>query len=152
MEAGVASVFDVANYFLAIVKSRDDTGELISNLKLQKLLYYAQGLYLAMHGEPLFSDEIEAWQYGPVVPTVYQKYKHSNGALFPDEGFDTDVLSRSVRDFLEEVYCVYGQFSAWKLVQMTHNEDPWIIANRATSRHSIVSKKSMEKFFRDKVE
>ena len=53
------SAQDIADYLLAFVNR--DEGELLSNLKLQKLLYYAQGFYLALYDKPLFEDRIEAW-------------------------------------------------------------------------------------------
>jgi uncharacterized phage-associated protein len=60
----------VAEFFLA--KTDEDEGDLISNLKLQKLCYYAQGLALAVRDQPLFPEPIEAWLHGPVVPTLYR--------------------------------------------------------------------------------
>ena len=62
------SCYDVAQYFLA--KSDEDAGDLMSNLKLQKLVYYAQGFALALFDKPLFSERIEAWIHGPVYPAV----------------------------------------------------------------------------------
>jgi uncharacterized phage-associated protein len=47
--------------------SQPDIGDVISNLKLQKLLYYAQGFYLAIYGKALFEEDIVAWEHGPVV-------------------------------------------------------------------------------------
>ena len=47
----------------------------ITNLKLQKVLYFVQAYYLAKLNRPLFPDNIEAWEYGPVIPSVYRKYK-----------------------------------------------------------------------------
>ena len=67
------SAFNVADYFL--VQQDEDAGDLISNMKLQKLLYYAQGYFLAIANEPLFHERIYAWTHGPVVPKVYHKYK-----------------------------------------------------------------------------
>ena len=64
---------DAAKYFLAQVS--EDAGDLISNLKLQKLLYYAQGFHLALYDQPLFPEAIEAWTHGPVVPDLYRHYK-----------------------------------------------------------------------------
>ena len=60
---------DVANYFLSLCD--EDAGDLISNLKLQKLVYYAQGFHLAISGEPLFDEKIMAWEHGPVIPQLY---------------------------------------------------------------------------------
>lgn len=63
----------VAKYFLS--KVEEDIGDGISNLKLQKLVYYAQAYHLAMYGEPLFGERVEAWEHGPVVPELYREYK-----------------------------------------------------------------------------
>jgi len=61
------SALEIANYFLLRAEKEDQ--ELLSNLKLQKLVYYAQGIHLAMHGEPLFGDQIEAWIMAPLFRT-----------------------------------------------------------------------------------
>src|ERR1044071_4359251 len=58
-----------------ILRRMHDSGEPISNLKLQKLLYYAQGWHLALRNEPLFHERIEAWVHGPAVPPVYGHFK-----------------------------------------------------------------------------
>ena len=72
---------DVADYFLSIVD--EEQGDSLSNLKLQKLLYYAQGFHLAIKNEPLFDEDIEAWTYGPVVPSVYNQYSQHGGDPIP---------------------------------------------------------------------
>jgi uncharacterized phage-associated protein len=139
------SAQSVADYFLARVEQED--GEIISNLKLQKLLYYAQGNYLALDKGELFPEAIEAWNHGPVVPSVYRKYKHHGAAGLPGpEDFDAANYTDDIQDFLDEVYRVYGQFSAWKLREMTHEEPPWKEAfenNRGT-----ISLESMKDFFK----
>lgn len=118
------SAFDIANYFL--VMADDDAGELLSNLKLQKLLYYAQGAYLALKGEPLFNERILAWTHGPVVAKVYYKYQEyeNNGIPAPDKSTLVEIDAET-REILNEVFTVYGQFSAWKLRDLTHEEPPW---------------------------
>ena len=118
---------NVARWFLSRNRVRSLGGEadLISNLKLQKLLYYAQGIHLALYETPLFSDPIEAWQYGPVVDSVYQTYK-CNGAD-AIKIFDNPVenFSEQEEGTLQFVEKTFGQFSAWKLMDMTHEETPW---------------------------
>ncbi len=61
---------DISAYFIDYAYRGEEYGELISNLKLQKLLYYAQGFHLALYDKLLFSEDIEAWQHGPVVRDV----------------------------------------------------------------------------------
>lgn len=139
----------VADWFL--LRSKEDfisgiSDEQITNLKLQKLLYYAQGCVLAITGAPLFDDDLEAWAHGPVVPKIYHKYK-SNGSnsIEPDNGFDPDSISPEIIDILETVYQEFGQYSAWKLRNMTHEEKPWI----ETPKNGIISKFSMQKYFKE---
>jgi uncharacterized phage-associated protein len=118
------SVQDIANYFLTL--NDPEAGDFISNLKLQKLCYYAQGFHLAIYGEPLFLENIEAWQHGPVIESLYHTYKEFGSDAIPvPENFDLSIFSKEVRELLDEVYKVYGQFSAWKLRSLTHEEAPW---------------------------
>ena len=118
------SCYDVAQYFLA--KADEDAGDLMSNLKLQKLMYYAQGFALVLCDKPLFPQCIEAWIYGPVVPALYHEYKsYGTDAIPPPRERDFSKYDQETRDLLDEVYAVYGQFAAWKLRNMTHQEPPW---------------------------
>ena len=115
---------EIADYFLTL--QDEDAGDAMSNMKLQKLLYYAQGLHLASHDMPLFSEGIYAWQHGPVVPEIYQAFKeYGSGAIPPPKDFDSSIYPDDVKEFLNEVYDVFGQFSAWKLRNMTHEEAPY---------------------------
>lgn len=117
------SALTAAKYFLSIPD--EDSGELVSNLKLQKLLYYTQGYHMAVHGKPMFNDKIYAWKHGPVVKTVYNHYsKYANQAL-PKEKKPSG-LSEDNQKFLDEIYRTFGRYSAWTLRDKTHNETPWL--------------------------
>ncbi len=92
---------DIARWFIAWAENVDAE---VSNLKLQKLLYYAQGHRLGATGEPLFSDPIQAWAHGPVVAEVYHAYKdYGKNPIDPDvalgEDFDWDDFAE-VSDLL----------------------------------------------------
>ncbi len=118
------SAIDIAKTLLTL--SNPEYGDIISNLKLQKLLYYSQGLHIALSGEALFNDNIVAWQYGPVVENVYREFKvYGSGAIPVPENFDNSYLSKNQLEILKDVYDVFGQFSALKLMEMTHSEMPW---------------------------
>lgn len=143
----MTSCYDVAKYFLTLNANDEEVGELISNLKLQKLVYYAQGFHLAIEGESLFTESIEAWAHGPVVPELYHEYKvYGSGAIPPPDGFDPESIDGETRSLLDEVYAVFGQFSAWKLRNMTHEEPPWTEAY-IEGGTGIITKKSMKKYF-----
>lgn len=117
-------VIEIANKIIANTDSNQ--GETISNLKLQKLLYYMQGFFIAVFDKKLFDDTIEAWQYGPVVRNAYLHFKDfgSNSISLPAE---TEVINMTSEEevLFKEVMEEYGQFSAVKLMNMTHDELPW---------------------------
>jgi uncharacterized phage-associated protein len=138
------SGYDVAKYFLA--QTNEEAGDLMSNLKLQKLLYYAQGFHLALYDEPLFPESIEAWTYGPVVPEVYRAYKkYDSGAIPIPEDIDFSQYEQQSRELLDEVYSVYGQFSAWKLLSLIHEEEPW---KNAREGNLLITHQAMKKHFK----
>src|SRR3990167_3308538 len=84
----MANLADVVNAFL-LLDDRADSSDGISNLKLQKLVYYAQGFFLAMHETPLFENDIEAWTHGPVVPELYRQFKEFGRNSIPaNQDFD----------------------------------------------------------------
>lgn len=118
--------YDVALYFL--FRARElEAGDTISNLKMQKLLYYAQGHYLAIFDKVLFDDDIEAWKYGPVVKNVYDVFKvYGNLAIdFKElDNFKRELYTEEHLDILPFVFNKYN-IQAKELVNKTHNEKPW---------------------------
>jgi len=118
---------DVSNIILTL--SEPEMGDLISNLKLQKLLYYVQGFHLAKFDAPLFEGDIKAWQYGPVSEEAYHAFKEfGSGAITPPENFDINALNleKDQLMLILDVNSLFGQYSAVKLMNMTHSEPPWL--------------------------
>jgi uncharacterized phage-associated protein len=148
MNAPILTAQDVARYFLATVD--EESGDNMTHLKLQKLLYYAQGFHLAMHGgEPLFDDPIEAWDHGPVVPRIYQAFKDcANNPIARPEPLDPQDYAPEVRELLDTVQKIYGQFTASKLRDLTHQEAPW----RETARRGEITRQSLRDDFQQLVE
>jgi uncharacterized phage-associated protein len=142
---------DVAKYFLT--KTDEDAGDSISNLKLQKLLYYAQGFCLALHNQPLFDEPIFAWRHGPAIRRIYADYAdYGSGPIPIPSGFDPTKLDPEVSDLLDEVYTVYGQFSAWRLREMTHSEPPWRDTWRDDGIERQIPRSAMTAYFGTLVE
>lgn len=116
----------VADYFIR--RSDLEAGDVMTHLKLQKLLYYAQGWHLALKGSPLFMDSLEAWQHGPVCPTVWKRFRDFAWNPIPPSQCESDPerdLDAETRSFLSEVWDGYGQFTAKRLEELTHEEAPW---------------------------
>ena len=119
---------DVALFFIDLFNK--DNRYIITNLKLNKLLYFAQGWYLSKYNEPLFDEQIEAWDLGPVVANVYQAYKPlgKNHIMIDrnEDNLDESKVSVEQLELLIDVYNNYSKFSANELVEMTHVKDsPW---------------------------
>lgn len=145
---------EVANFFLAFA---NEAGESITNLKLQKLVYYAQAWYLANFGEPLFDADFQAWVHGPVIPDLYQAYKALGFSPINVDIKLEDVkkeISEDLIEFLNEVAKVYMPFGAYQLELMTHKEEPWIEARGDCEPDErcerVITKESMEKFYGEK--
>ena len=104
----MATAMSVARYIAAKLPN---SGE----LQRQKLLYYCQAWTLVWTGRPLFPDRIEAWQKGPVVPSVWKVQ------VTPDLGAVSDEEKAAVDAVLE----FYGGMSGQSLMDLTHEEQPW---------------------------
>ena|ERR1700674_2845345 len=128
-----------------------EVGDPLTNLKLQKLLFYAQGWYLALCDKPLFDERIEAWPHGPVVPPVYGAFKKWGWAPIGDEIVPIE-LSKEVKTHLDEIMRVFGGYTAYSLEQMTHSEKPWIDARGGLPADepssAIITQESMKAHFK----
>ncbi len=124
------TIDQIADY---IISFAHESGSFISNLKLQKLLYYTQAWHLALKDEPLFDAKFEAWIHGPVNPETYQRFKD-----FGYKNIDTEVSAPNIdaitNKFLQEVLEEYFLLDAYTLERLTHQETPWL---KARGSHSI---------------
>ena len=136
-----------------IFKAQNDEpngGERLTNLKLQKLLYYQQGFHLAFFGTPLFAEDVEAWMYGPVVPAVYDEYSAQGSSALP-EVKEPVSLSENEEELFNEVYDAYREFSAIGLMNRTHSERPWLDAV-PHDRGTVISQESMMSYFKTQIQ
>jgi len=124
----------IANYFLELAAAR---GECISPMKLQKLVYYAHGWYAGYTERPLINEAVEAWQYGPVIPSLYHEFKRFGSGEITGKAFEYDALGvreaatpadPDIRTFLQNVYNSYHMYSGIRLSEMTHaSGTPWAV-------------------------
>lgn len=138
----------IADYLILECRER---GELLTNLKLQKLLYYAQAWYLALKNEPLFEEDFQAWVHGPVLLTQYHRFRDCKWKPIEIDVAAPD-LSDDTKTFLNEIIDVFGSEPAVALEIMTHRERPWIEARGDLAPHepcnTYISKDSMSDFYK----
>lgn len=148
------TVKHIANWFLSQVDR--ESGDSITPLKLQKLLYYAQSWALALLDRPLFDDDFEAWAHGPVAPAIYGEYKSYGWNAIDVPADEVAIAEDDDRALLEEVYRVYGEKRAKTLEMLTHQEDPWKNARGGCEPEGIcknvISKESMKIYYKMKYE
>jgi len=128
------SVFNVCSYF---INRGIHEKKFVGNIAIQKMLYFAQGFYLAENSKSvLFADKIYAWQYGPVVKSVYHELKVFGNNYITDLSqeanyvnvhlFDEKELSPTSVDFLKGIWDALKDYQPFKLVEMTHAKgSPW---------------------------
>ncbi|MDR1037284.1 MAG: DUF4065 domain-containing protein [Deltaproteobacteria bacterium] len=134
----INSAIAVANWFIG--QNQIDQSDL-THLKLQKMLYFAQGWYLAYRDVPLFEDPIEAWKYGPVVRSVYRALNGRpkseiltdliegyvlHGTDYSDWGTPKMSSCDDTEDFMRYIWNNYSKMEAWRLVSISHaRNSPW---------------------------
>ena len=142
----MANIFDVANYF----RSRVDyeAGDNITPLKLQKLCYYAQAWHATWNqGALLFEEEFQHWDHGPANYQLYDRYRdYKWQPIDPcdmDEFYPAEIFTLQELESLGEVWEAYGDFTAKRLENLTHQEDPWL----NTSTNEVIPVEAMIEFY-----
>ena len=95
-------------------------GELIDEMKLQKLLYFSQRETLAILNKPLFNEEFEGWKYGPISREVR--------TVYTEDGINADTkdIKNESKYIINNVILEYGALASWKLSKISHKEISWI--------------------------
>ena len=139
-EDDVMNAITLSNYIINNFKKQ---GATITNLKLQKVLYYVQGYSLKLFGKPAFQEEIYCWPYGPVVPTSYYEYNRSGAHQLEPTGFGGVYLDRQQETLFKSVIDACVPIPSSVLVDMTHSEHPW----KYTAIGEVISKERVASYF-----
>jgi len=142
-----------ADFLLA--ESREQ-GEVLTNLKLQKLLYYAQAWYLALEDRALFSEDFQAWAHGPVLPSQYHRFKEFAWRPLTVDVTQPTIANEAVKQHLQAIIEEFGTETAVALERMTHREAPWIEARNGlpngAASDARISPDSMKKYYRSLID
>lgn len=145
--------YDARTVALWFINKFSEHGDLITHLKVQKLLYYAEAWVQISLNRDLMGEEIEAWTHGPVVPSVFHSFKAYQWRPLPPTEENLDV-EPEISEILDLVYDLYGDFSAKTLEDMTHSDEPWIEARKGYAPeercNEIISKPSIREYFSNK--
>ena len=156
------NVLDVCRY---VINYSNEKYYGISNLKLQKILYFIQAYFLTntKDNSPCFREKIEAWDFGPVVPEAYHEYKEYGSSDIPildsyvlfDENniwnikripYDKNIIDNNDKKLINEVIDMFAEYTATDLGSLTHNQSPWIEAYR-THENNEISLSTIKEYF-----
>lgn len=118
----------------------------ITNLKLQKLLYFVQGEYYRIKKERLIREEFYAWQLGPVIPEIYFEFSIFSSSNIPNQGKANDIV-QSESIIIDKILNKYKCFSTWDLVELSHEQDPWKYNYEIFGNKSLIPFKSICEYF-----
>lgn len=152
-------VLDVSRYIINY-SNKMDYG--ISNLKLQKVLYFVQAYFLTQTKHPCFNEKIEAWDFGPVVPVAYSEFKGFAGMDIPtvksyiafDENdiwntkrieFEENCIDNEDKVLINKVVDKFSEYSATDMVKLTQHQTPWFDA--VSSQSNEITNESIFKYF-----
>ncbi len=132
MNVAINDIYEIAKWFLHT--------EPMTHKKLQKLLYFSYGIYLAQNNSDsnnlnnfLFKNKFEAWVHGPVDPKIYSLYKNNGVNLLSIESVEKFNFNQEVMNALNKTIEIYGKYSADELENISHSQQPWINARKGLS-------------------
>lgn len=109
------NAIDIASYICN--RYMQENGSRIDEMKLHKLLYFVQRESIIQNGEPLFSEQFEAWKYGPVLREIREHYKKDD--------FDYSYDDQSLKPIMDKVFSEYSHILSWSLSMISHGEESW---------------------------
>lgn len=144
----------IANYF---IRKAAEANIPLSPMKLIKLVYIAHGWYLALAGKPLLREPIEAWKYGPVIPSLYHSFKaYGNNPLPLIAATDTTISDNEhedIRRLLDRVWESYSKFTPLQLSTITHQSDtPWSQVYDPRQRHTVIPDELIRQHYQNKLD
>lgn len=150
------NLFSVSEKMLRAIAYVFEKLEEVTPLMLQKLLYFIQGVYSALYGRPIFTEDCRAWIHGPVYPEVYDlfrdfKYNPIDDARFALLEGTADALTEDEKKVIDLVMNTFGMYGGKVLERITHNEDPWKNARKgygdSIPSSEVLTKKSIMKYY-----
>lgn len=138
----MVDIVEAARYLVYLSYGR--TCYSLTPLKLQKLLYLAQGWSFVWDDMAAFVDEFEAWQYGPVNERVYEAFKKYGRSEIPESEGVKSLRDSDVMDTLAAIWNEYGKKTAYELVEIAHHQTPW---QYAYSHGTKITTQSIKEYF-----
>lgn len=141
----------------AFVKKGVDENKYITQMKAQKLVYFAHGIHLAMFSKPLVNEKFEAWKFGPVVPSIYQNFKvfgsspitESDLQIFLPEWDKLKIFDKDALKAIDLTWNLTKDIPAYKLSNWTHQQGaPWSEVYDPAEWSTIIDNERIAEYFK----
>lgn len=135
-------ILEIADYWVEVSLQKQHR---MGQMKLQLLLYYAQGWHLALYGQPLFQDDLHKWGFGPASPKVAQAFKHFEAKPITAPCMPQRLpLPETTQAFLNDIYQYYAHFNGMTLSKMAKEEEPF---RQCPTEQVVITNQSLQNFF-----
>lgn len=141
------------------VKKGIKENKFVTQMKLQKLVYFAHGYHLAKYKEPLVKEEFQAWEFGPVIPVLYQEYKYYGSGPITDVSLISwgdnienklNELDAKARNSIEYTWQALKDLSAYQLSNWSHKANsPWSNYYQNGVSEIAIPNEQIERYFSD---
>ena len=132
---------------LYVINWCHEHGFIITNLKLQKLLYFLQGENCRVRHSRLISDDFYVWQLGPVIPEVYYEFAMYSSFEIPEQKSLIPSFPEEEKSLIDRVLSKYAVKSTWDLVDISQSQDPWKYNHQVFGDRSIIPYQSIENYY-----
>lgn len=167
LREGGETVYKVLDVCRHIINYSNEKNYGITNLKLQKILYFVQAYFLTYtsNHKPCFEEEIQAWAFGPVVPVAYNEYRQYGSSNIPTVKTyflidNNDFWNSKIVDYedkilkedkkpIDNLVDKFSRYSATALVTITHNQTPWKKAYER-GKNSVITQEAIRGYFDDR--
>jgi uncharacterized phage-associated protein len=135
-------ILEIADYLVeASLQKQTKMGQ----MKLQLILYYAQGWHLALYGQPLFQESFHKWGFGPASPKVTQAFKHFEAKSITAPSLpQRPPLPVTIQVFLDDIHQHYSHFNGMTLSNMVKLEDPF---RQCPPEQTVIANEALQRFF-----
>lgn len=141
----------VAQAFLDLASSE---GRQLTNMQLQKLVFFAHGAHLAAYDEPLIHEPVKAWDFGPVIPSLYERLReYGSGPVYnPIDYFGANSLGPREQQAVRSAWRAYGHLDAWQLSDITHQQgSPWEQVWNNGGRYSDIPDYVTHRYYQNRI-
>jgi len=139
----------IANYIIANSKP-------LTSLQINKLVFFSHAWFLGMHEKPLIAEDVEAWKYGPVIPSIYHVFKYNQRDTisyneFYEKELDEHLFNDDEKYVMDQVIGAYSSMDGGSLISITHQEgSPWEQVYQEGEYYTVIPDDIIKKYYKEK--